>query len=112
MEWGCSTCREYCHAVAKNSEETTSNVADSDEQLIELFAGHGITRDNAAHFRGRLDRQLLMADADLDEATQALSRIEQEVCHVSVPLSYAEELYDLRLHINLVKEKLEKMRPT
>jgi len=47
--------------VAKNSEETTSNVADSDEQLIELFAGHGITRDNAAHFRGRLDRQLLMA---------------------------------------------------
>ncbi len=37
-----------------NSEET-------DDALIARFAGNGITRDNADHFRGRLDRRLLMA---------------------------------------------------
>ena len=42
--------------VARNSED--------DQQLIDRFAGHGITRDNAAHFRGRLDRRLLMARCD------------------------------------------------
>jgi uncharacterized protein len=32
----------------------------TDEELIERFAGYGVDRDTAAHFRGRLERQLLM----------------------------------------------------
>ena len=35
-----------------------------------------------------------------------LSRIEEEVKQVSVPLSYAEPLYHLRLHIELLRSKL------
>jgi TRAP-type uncharacterized transport system substrate-binding protein len=35
-----------------------------------------------------------------------LDRIEGEVAHVTVPLSYADELYDLRRHIDLVRQKL------
>ena len=31
-----------------------------DEDLVERFAGYGVDRDTAAHFRGRLDRQLLI----------------------------------------------------
>jgi hypothetical protein len=31
----------------------------SDEQLWELFKGSGVDRDNAPHFRGRLERRLL-----------------------------------------------------
>lgn len=38
----------------------TANSED-DEQLIARFAGQGITRDNVEHFRGRLDRRLLMS---------------------------------------------------
>ena len=44
--------------MPQNSEET---ILSDDEQLIERFAGHGITRDNAEHFRGRLERRLLMS---------------------------------------------------
>jgi TRAP transporter TAXI family solute receptor len=38
-----------------------------------------------------------------------LNALEQKVCNVSVPLSFSEELYQLRLHINLLREKLVKM---
>lgn len=36
-----------------------------------------------------------------------LDRIEDEVKQVSVPLSYAEPLYHLRLHIDLLRDKLQ-----
>ncbi|MDX1697316.1 MAG: hypothetical protein R3308_03475, partial [Thiohalobacterales bacterium] len=36
-----------------------------------------------------------------------LDQLEAEVSKVSVPLSYADELYDLRLHIKLVRERLQ-----
>ena len=35
--------------------------SEDDADLIARFAGHGISRDNAAHFRGRLERRLLMS---------------------------------------------------
>jgi hypothetical protein len=37
---------------------------------------------------------------------QRLDEREEEVRKVSVPLSYADELYSLRLHIGLVRNKL------
>jgi len=37
-----------------------------------------------------------------------LERIETEIRKVHVPLSYAQELYDLRLHLALVRELIEK----
>jgi len=37
---------------------------------------------------------------------QRLDELEEEVRKVSVPLSYADELYSLRLHIGLVRNKL------
>jgi hypothetical protein len=30
------------------------------------------------------------------------------VAHIEIPLSYAEDLYDLRLHISLIQQKLER----
>jgi uncharacterized protein len=38
-----------------------------------------------------------------------LKELEREVASVSVPLSYAGELYHLRLHIGFLQEKLEKL---
>ena len=39
-----------------------------------------------------------------------LDRIENEVMRVSVPLSYADSLYHLRLHIDLVRGKAKEVR--
>ena len=39
-----------------------------------------------------------------------LNRIETEIKKVHVPLSYAEELYDLRLHLTLVRNQVEDKR--
>ncbi|HMC39854.1 MAG TPA: OB-fold domain-containing protein [Acidimicrobiales bacterium] len=36
----------------------------SDEQLWELFKGSGVDRDSAPHFRGRLERRLLINRCD------------------------------------------------
>jgi uncharacterized protein len=38
-----------------------------------------------------------------------LKELEREVASVSVPLSYAGELYHLRVHINFLQENLEKL---
>lgn len=46
---------------------------------------------------GSLNRAALLADLD---------RIEMEVRQIKVPLSYADQLYHLREHIDLVREKL------
>lgn len=45
--------------------------------------------------------------ARLQEYMAAIDRMEQEVAKVEVPLSYADQLYHLRLHIKLVRDKLE-----
>ena len=51
--------------------------------------------------RGETDRDLLQ------QYVAAIERMEKEVSRVEVPLSYADQLYHLRLHINLVRTKLE-----
>lgn len=61
-------------------------------------------------------KELLQVEADLrDEnspttqkkAVDELDRLEDEIAEVRVPLGYAEELYNARMHIRLVREKLE-----
>jgi hypothetical protein len=48
--------------------------------------------------------------ARLDAYLAQLQRIEDEVRKVEVPLSYADELYDLRLHLGLVRDRLQGAR--
>ncbi|NNJ90595.1 MAG: TAXI family TRAP transporter solute-binding subunit [Gammaproteobacteria bacterium] len=43
---------------------------------------------------------------DLEDLRNQLEKIDQEVIHVQVPLSFASQLYDLRQHIELVKRRL------
>jgi TRAP transporter TAXI family solute receptor len=44
--------------------------------------------------------------ASLESLLQRLDVLEEDVRKVNVPLSYADELYSLRLHIGLVRDKL------
>ena len=46
------------------------------------------------------------SDENRQSLLTRLETIEEEVRKVDVPLSYADELYDLRLHIGLVRSKL------
>jgi len=45
----------------------------------------------------------------LDEYMAELDRIEQSVSNISVPHAYSEELFQLRLHIELLRNRLIKM---
>jgi TRAP transporter TAXI family solute receptor len=47
--------------------------------------------------------------ADAKSSINRLEELEREVASVSVPLSYAGELYHLRLHIGFLQEKLERL---
>ena len=44
------------------------------------------------------------------EYLDGLERIDREVARVSVPLSYASELYTLRVHIDHVRKVIESIR--
>jgi uncharacterized coiled-coil DUF342 family protein len=44
--------------------------------------------------------------ARLEDYLERLNRIENQVSQISVPLAYREEVYDLRLHIDLLRKKL------
>jgi TRAP transporter TAXI family solute receptor len=44
--------------------------------------------------------------AHLDEYLTRLNHIEAQVCQTSVPLSFSNELYHLRLHIEMLRNKL------
>jgi len=54
----------------------------------------------------RIDLDQSRPDPDIAALKLKLEKIDQEVIHVSVPLSFASQLYDLRQHIELVKRRL------
>ncbi|MGD2112308.1 MAG: TAXI family TRAP transporter solute-binding subunit [Gammaproteobacteria bacterium] len=53
-----------------------------------------------------IDEDRELAGERRDELLQQLQSIEEEVRKVTVPLSYSDELYNLRLHIDMVRRKL------
>jgi len=57
---------------------------------------------------GKIDA--VMTDAYSPALLADLNRIEMEIRKVKVPLSYAEELYDLRLHLALVRDQLQQAK--
>jgi len=56
----------------------------------------------------KLEESTIEASVDVKELLSSLERIEVEVKKTQVPLSYADELYNLRLHIRMIKEQLKK----
>ncbi|MEM8874798.1 MAG: TAXI family TRAP transporter solute-binding subunit [Planctomycetota bacterium] len=52
--------------------------------------------------------QQLRHDADLDKLRADVAELDREIARVNVPLSYMDELYDLRLHVQFLERRLEK----
>jgi hypothetical protein len=55
------------------------------------------------------ERQNEKATERLQEYLIGLEGIEEKVSNISVPLSFSEELYQLRMHIDLLRSKLKQM---
>ena len=49
------------------------------------------------------------ADEQLQEYLAKLDRIEENVSNIAVPLSFSQELYHLRMHIDMLQGKLKQM---
>jgi uncharacterized protein len=60
----------------------------------------------------QIDEQVKTADAGADFAAETahLHTLENELAEVSVPLSYMEEVYNLRMHVEFVLRRLERLR--
>ena len=54
-----------------------------------------------------VEEQLAQSNVDKDALQQTLDLLESRVKHIAVPLSYADELYSLRGHINMVRSRLK-----
>ena len=53
-----------------------------------------------------VERALELPGADLPALRTELERIDEQTEHIGVPLAFANELYDLRAHIHLVRKRL------
>jgi hypothetical protein len=48
-----------------------------------------------------------MSANEAQSSQEKLHKLEQQISHVGVPLSYMEEYYNLRLHLNLVRSRVQ-----
>ena len=58
-----------------------------------------------------IEDQLARDSTDRTEAIQALDELDQRLGKLSVPLSYADELYELRSHIMMVRRRAQAAPP-
>ncbi|MCP5142187.1 MAG: TAXI family TRAP transporter solute-binding subunit [Chromatiales bacterium] len=54
----------------------------------------------------KVEREMREGDTAVSDLIAELDRIENEVAHVEVPLSFSGQAYDLRMHIALVRDRL------
>ena len=52
-----------------------------------------------------------LSGTQIDAEKARLREIEQQIQHVDVPLSYMKDFYHLRLHLTMLQEKLDNLRP-
>ena len=45
---------------------------------------------------------------NLDRGIARLDDLENNLCQINVPLAYQEELYDFRLHIELLRKRIQR----
>jgi hypothetical protein len=57
----------------------------------------------------RIETRLDAGSSDPEELAAAVHGLETEVKQVETPLSYADQLYHLRTHINLVRTRINQM---
>lgn len=81
--------------------------------LVKVFPPVYRWRVRSRIYRWYADLKKIEARLDKDKAdpdlAQAIHQLEDEVKQVETPLSYTDELYHLRTHINLVSERIKNL---
>ena len=118
-------------SLAKSQMLTETSMGPSPAQAVKLEMHFSISepnseiiayRDYESHpaFDGRIyrwyekfediDAVIFRTKQSTDIATyiKELDELEEKVTHIRVPLAFQEELFDLRLHIDLLRKKLLK----
>ena len=93
------------------SGEMADSVAETHRTLMARLseAPSPVFIDTMAGFELNIDQidqkaiQGMMSDTEATQSLESLHGLEQQIAHVGVPLSYMEEYYNLRLHLNLVR---------
>jgi hypothetical protein len=57
-----------------------------------------------------IEDRLAIGAVPATELLEDLEKLDDKIAHIAVPLSYAEELYNMRLHISLVRRRLRRAR--
>lgn len=73
-----------------------------------VYRWYGELRAVEQAWEGVQDRQRDIVRVDL---LKRLDEIEEQVNHISIPLAYADGLYGLRGHINIVRQRLQASSP-
>ena len=73
-----------------------------------VYRWYGELRAVEQAWEGALEEQREIVRADL---LHRLDEIEEQVNHISIPLAYADGLYGLRGHINIVRQRLKTATP-
>jgi TRAP-type uncharacterized transport system substrate-binding protein len=67
-----------------------------------------------SHYRYLLEVETTLlenpSEAVLDGCTAKIEEIEEELAQVNIPLSYADQLYHLRMHVRFVKQRVDLAR--
>jgi hypothetical protein len=67
-----------------------------------------------SYYRNLIEVESILQDVPslkvLDQCQARIQKIEEELVELSVPLSYADQLYHLRMHVRFVKQRLELAR--
>lgn len=58
-----------------------------------------------------IEEQLAVGAAPADKLLEELDKLDDKIAHIAVPLSYNEELYNMRAHIALVRRRLRRAIP-
>ena len=66
-----------------------------------IYRWYRILRDVETRLRHADD------ESDFSDDVRILEKLDLELCDVSVPLSYMEEFYNLRLHVSFMRRRLE-----
>jgi len=53
---------------------------------------------------------MVLAGTCEETCTTQIETIEKELADVNVPLSYADQLYHLRMHVRFVKQRVDQAR--
>ena len=57
-----------------------------------------------------IEDRLAIGAVPAESLLEDLEKLDDKIAHIAVPLSYAEELYNMRLHIALVRRRLNRAR--